>query len=229
MRIFAHLRALEDGPAAALGVCERGDSLTTKDESVTQSKDPNKPTRKERLRQIMAGCQKHSTGTMVLNGKTYNMPGDLVTEIQADIGLTDDATQAHGVWMAKVATMRTSHLALDPLLSLYKRRVISEVGDTQEAQGILADYGWTPPKKPKRKVEQKMVAVQKNMGTRKLRGTMGSKQKKNVKAGAPAPAATDTTAAPTAATVAPTPSPATPSTGNGSSTPKPTPPASNGS
>jgi len=194
-----------------------------------QTQDPNKPTRKERLRQIMAGCQKHNTGTMVLNGKTYNMPGDLVAEIQSDLNVTDDATQANGVWMAKVATMRSSHAALDPVLSLFKRRVISEVGDTQEAQGILADYGWTAPKRAKRTVKQKMVAVQKNTDTRKLRNTMGSKQKKGVKAGA-APAATDTTATPPAATVTAAASPAPAATGNGSSaTPKPTPPTANGS
>lgn len=192
--------------------------------------DPNKPTRKERLRQIMAGCQKHNTGSMVLNGKTYNMPVDLVTEIQNDINLTDDATQAHGAWMAKVATMRASHQEVDPLLSLFKRRVISEVGDTQEAQGILADYGWTPPRKTKRTVQQKMVAVQKTTGTRKMRNTMGSNQKKKVKAGAAAPAATDTTDATPAPTVAPAAPAATPPapSGNGSSTPKPTPPTTNG-
>jgi hypothetical protein len=194
---------------------------------MAQTKDPNKPTRKERLRQIMAGCQKHNTGAMVLNGKTYNMPGDLVNEIQSDINVTDDATQAHGAWMAKVATMRASHAALDPLLSLFKRRVISEVGDTQEAQGTLADYGWTPPKKPKRTVKQKMDAVQKTTGTRKLRNTMGANQKKNVKA-ASGPAATDTTEAPAVATVTPQVPPANPATGNGSSTPKATPPAGNG-
>jgi hypothetical protein len=195
---------------------------------MTQTKDPNKPTRKERLRQIMAGCQKHNTGAMVLNGKTLNMPGDLVNEIQADINLTDDVTQAHGTWMAKVATMRTSHAALDPLLSQFKRRVISEVGDTQEAQGTLADYGWTPPRKAKRTVKQKMVAVEKNTGTRKLRNTMGSKQKKDVKAGL-APAAADATVAPPVATVTAAAPPATAATGNGSGTPKPTPPTASGS
>lgn len=187
---------------------------------MTQSKDPNKPTRKERLRQIMAGAQKHNTGAMVLNGKTFNMPGDLVNEIQGDLDLTDEATQAHGAWMGKVATMRASHAVIDPLLSLFKRRVISEVGDTQEAQGILADYGWTPPKKPKRKVEQKMVAVQKTMGTRKLRGTMGPNQKKKVKAGQPAPVVTDPAAVPPAAGVAPAPAPAA---GNGTPPKLPTP------
>ncbi|HEX8793900.1 MAG TPA: hypothetical protein VF765_23320 [Polyangiaceae bacterium] len=194
---------------------------------MTQTKDPNKPTRKERLRQIMAGAQKHNTGTMILNGRTFNMPGDLVNEIQSDLNDTDDATQAHGAWMAKVATMRASHAALDPLLSLFKRRVISEVGDTQEAQGILADYGWTPPKKAKRKVEDKMVAVQKTIGTRKLRGTMGSNQKKKVKAGQPAPVVTDPSAVPQAASVAPVAVP-TPATGGNGNPPKPTPPAANG-
>jgi hypothetical protein len=193
---------------------------------MTKTKDPNKPTRKERLRQIMAGCQKHNTGTIVLNGKTLNMPGDLVNEIQSDLNVTDDATQAHGAWMAKVATMRASHAELDPLLSLFKRRVISEVGDTQEAQGILADYGWTPPKKAKRKVAQKMVAVQKTQGTRKLRNTMGPKEKLKIKAGAPAPAATETTTALQVATVV---SPTTSATGNGGNTPKPMPPTTNGS
>jgi hypothetical protein len=189
---------------------------------MAKARDPNKPTRKERLRQIMAGCQKHNTGTMILNGRTFNMPGDLVNEIQSDINVTDDATQAHGAWMAKVANMRASHVALDPLLSLFKRRVISEVGDTQEAQGTLADYGWTPPKKPKRKVEQKMAAVQRTAGTRKLRNVMGPKERLKVKAGAP-PVVTDTATAPQAATVLPVAAPAAPATGNGGSTPKPAP------
>jgi hypothetical protein len=188
---------------------------------MAKAKDPNKPTRKERLRQIMAGCQKHNTGSLILAGKTFNMPGDLVNEIQSDINATDDATQAHGAWMAKVAVMRQSHQDLDPLLSLFKRRVVSEVGNTQDAQGILADYGWTSQKQPKRKVAQKMAAVEKGQGTRKLRNTMGSKQKEKVKAGAPAPATTAPVDAHDPANAS-TSAPATASNSNGGSTPKPT-------
>jgi hypothetical protein len=169
----------------------------------------------------MAGCQKHNTGAMILAGQTYNMPVDLVNEIQNDLNVTDDATQAHGAWMAKVAVMRQSHKALDPVLSLFKRRVVSEVGNTQEAQGILADYGWTSQKQPKRKVAQKMAAVQKGQGTRKLRNTMGSKQKQNVKAGGTAPNAPVPAEAP-APTNASASAPANSGNGNGA-TQKPAP------
>lgn len=188
---------------------------------MAKNKDPNKPTRKERLRQIMAGCQKHNTGAMIIAGRTFNMPVDLVNEIQGDINATDDATQAHGAWMAKVAVMRQSHKDLDPVLSLFKRRVVSEVGNTQEAQGILADYGWTSQKQPKRKVAQKMAAVQKGQGTRKLRNTMGSKQKENVKAGATAPNAPVPGEAPVSANASAG-APAASSNGNGAA-PKPAP------
>ncbi len=184
---------------------------------MTNARDPNKPTRKERLRQIMAGCQKHNTGTMTLAGKTYNMPGDLVNAIQSDIDETDKATQGHAAWLAQCEVMRQSHKELDPVLSLFKRRVVSEVGTTQDAEGILADYGWTSQKQPKRKVQEKMVAVEKGQGTRKLRNTMGPKEKLKVKAGASSASASPPPAPvePPAPANATTSAPATSAGGNG--------------
>lgn len=168
---------------------------------MAKAKDPNKPTRVDRLRQIQAGCKKHNTGTMVLAGKTFNMPGDLVNEIQGDIDATDAVTQAHGDWMSKVAGMRNSHVALDPLLSLFKRRVESEVGNDEASQAVLADYGWTAAKKRKVKLETKSAAQTKAKQTRQMRHTMGSNQKKQVKAGLPqpAPAAAEPTPVPSVA------------------------------
>lgn len=188
-------------------------------------KDPNKPTRVDRLRQIQAGCKKHSSGTMVLAGRTFKMPDDLVNEIQGDIDATDAVTLAHGDWMSKVALMRNSHKDIDPLLSLYKRRVESEVGNDQASQAALADYGWTPPKKRKVTIETKTAAVSKAAETRKMRNTMGSNQKKKVKAGLPqpAPVVVEPAVAPVISTSAIAPAaPAAPAgNGNGSPTPKP--------
>lgn len=156
--------------------------------TVTNSK--NKPSRNDQLRQIQKGTRKHfSSGTVTIAGKTYNMPDDITKPIDADIAASDAATQAHADWLSKVKAEKDSHAALAPVLRLFKKRVISEAGDDQAAQTMLADFGWTAPKKVKKNLATKTAAKTKGEGTRKLRNTMGSKQKKNVKATDAQPAA----------------------------------------
>jgi hypothetical protein len=80
-----------------------------------------------------------------------------------------------------------------------------------DARGVLADFGFVP--KPREQtVQAKAVAVGKRLETRKLRHTMGKRQKARVKAGAvPPPQATPAPAPSTSASngasngVAPTP------------------------
>jgi hypothetical protein len=159
--------------------------------------DPNKPTRNDRLRKIASGVEKnYPSGAMTLGAKTYAMPGDIVKPIEQDIQATDEATAAHAEWLRKVQVQRDSHKALDPVLRLLKKRVVSEAGDSQTATTTLAEYGWTPTKHVKKTVKTKSLAVAKALGTRKLRNTMSDKQKKQVKSTGLPGEASGTAAAP---------------------------------
>jgi hypothetical protein len=158
----------------------------------------NKTTRRDRLRQLRAGIALHivpSFKTITVNGVVHQVT-DVLSAIDDDIAKTDSAEKGHAAWLQQVEEERVSHLALDPIVSGVKQFVRLNFGNTDAQQGVLADFGMTPPKKrvvpPKTKVE----AAAKAKATRAVLHTMGSKQKKEALAQAaptniPAPAGTE--------------------------------------
>jgi hypothetical protein len=170
----------------------------------------NKPTRKDRLRLIASGVQKlFPSGQKILAGQTLNLPTDVVNLIQTDIALTDAADKARAAWLAAVQVQSDSHQKLAPVLRAFKRMVLAQLGDTQDAASTLADFGFTPQKVGAPTAETKAAAVEKSRATRAARHTMGPKQKKSV-TGTVGPTA------PSPATPAPSPTPTAagaPSTG----------------
>jgi hypothetical protein len=167
--------------------------------------DRNKPSRKERLRLIAAGVAKRYAGvSLILSGTTYTT-SSLEQAIQKDIDATDAADQARATWTALVQKERDSHVALAPVLRALKSQVIANFGDTKDASSTLADFGYTPRKVVKKKVETKATAVAKIKATRKARNTLGKNQKKNVKGTVPANAPAAAPAAASSSTPAPSP------------------------
>ena len=143
--------------------------------------DNNKPSRQNRLRKIVAGVQKHmpNLGIITLGGAPIAM-ADVLREIQEDIAASDAADKAHADWLAQVQVQNDKHEKLAPLLRRLKQFVLLQVGDTQDASGELADFGYAPRKTPVKTVATKAAAIQKNLATRAARHTMGSQQKKKV-------------------------------------------------
>jgi hypothetical protein len=142
----------------------------------------NKPTRKDRLRLIVSGVQKHyPSGQMTLASQTFNLPSDLVKAIQADIDATDAADKARADWLAAVQVQTDSHQKVGPVLRALKRTVLGQFGDTQDASSTLADFGYAPPKVTEKSSATKAAAAEQGRATRAARHTMGSKQKLQVK------------------------------------------------
>ena len=147
----------------------------------------NKPIRKDLLRLLISGVQKHfPSGQMILAGQTFNLPSDLVQYIQADIDATDAADKVHADWLAGVQVQRDSHQKVGPVLRALKRQVLAKFGDTQDAGSTLADFGYAPPKVSTKSVVTKATSADRNRATRAARHTMGSKQKLQVKGTVPA-------------------------------------------
>jgi hypothetical protein len=112
----------------------------------------------------------------------------------------------------KVATERAEMPALRTLMDAYVTYVKATVGGATD----LADFGLTPKKVPTPPtVEAKAAAAAKRASTRAARGTMGSKQKQDVKGdvtGVTVTPVTAPTAKPVATSPAPAPATATPGT-----------------
>jgi hypothetical protein len=73
------------------------------------SMDKNKPTRKDALRLIVAGVQKHfTTGQLILAGQNFNLPTDLVALLQGDIDATDAADKARAACCLPAESRRAS-------------------------------------------------------------------------------------------------------------------------
>ena len=155
--------------------------------------DRNKPTRKDLLRLVISGVQKHfPSGQMILAGQTFNLPSDLVKFIQTDIDVTDAADKARADWLAGVQVQTDSHQKVGPVLRALKRQVLATFGDTQDASSTLADFGYAPPKIAAKSAATKATAAERGRATRTARHTMGKKQKQPVKGTVPATASPPT-------------------------------------
>jgi len=155
------------------------------------NQDKNKPSRKDRLRTIIAGLQKHfPSGSLILVNETLS-PTQLVQRIQQDIDTSDGAIAAHAAWIEKVQLERASHAKLAPTLRALHAQVVAKFGDTKDAAGVLGDFGYLPRKAGSRTAVNKAQAAANNRATRAARHTMGKVQKKKVK-GTAAPEATPT-------------------------------------
>jgi len=180
----------------------------------------NKTTRADKIRKIKAGLTKYYASTpLVLAGTTYQ-PADLQAFLQADVDANDASTAARANWSSTVKVAKSKDAATDPVLRAVQSQVLAQHGEAPDAETVLAEFGYSPRKKPTKTVEQKTAAVAQAKATRAARGTKGPKAKAKIK-GVVAPAisaepsqAVDTTPAPAAA---PAPAPAASnSTSNGS-------------
>jgi len=157
------------------------------------STDKSKMSRQDRIRKVISGATKHfqPTTTFTLAAATVTLP-QLTQMCQKDIDMSDAADQAKAAWLTSVQAERDTNDTTDPILRAFKAYVISLYGDTQNAASTLADFGYTPRKPRSTSVAVKALAADKARATRKARGTMGDKQKKDVKgtvATPPAPGA----------------------------------------
>ncbi|MDP8998949.1 MAG: hypothetical protein M3O46_02440 [Myxococcota bacterium] len=129
--------------------------------------------------QVIAGIQKHlqSASSLPLVGSTYT-PADLVKLVQGRIDSANGSATAKANWRSSVVEDRTLNTKLTPVIRALRQHMINVFG---VASPVLADFGFTPPKRATRTPEQKAASVAKAKATRAARHTMGKVQKKGVK------------------------------------------------
>jgi hypothetical protein len=135
-------------------------------------------------RQAMAGIRKHfaSAPTLMLGG-TPTSPNDAIATLQGTIDAIDKATAAeqamHEAVTAKNAAMAKSSAALGDLKTLVKAQLGSSAS-------VFADFGFQAPSRQAPTEATKAAAVAKRAATRKVRQTLGKRQKAKLTGTVPA-------------------------------------------
>jgi hypothetical protein len=133
----------------------------------------------QRIRDLIAGTQKHSTnGSLTFGGATYSATA-LVQVLQslADSLATEDTARAS--WQDALKNVRDAQAKAGPIVQAYRSWLVATNGN---APSTLADYGLVPRKaRTPLSTDKQAVANAKSKATRAARHTMGSKQKQDVK------------------------------------------------
>jgi hypothetical protein len=157
---------------------------------------------------MIAGIDKHLKSLpSILIGSQNMTPAAIIQIFQDRIATGQRAQSARAAWLETVKADRSKRAQTAPIVAAFKRAV---EGVFYDATSTLDDFGLTPVKKPKTKVDTKAAAAAKTRATRKVRGTLGKKQKKAVKGTTPNASTGSTASTPTAtgpAPAAPTPKP----------------------
>jgi hypothetical protein len=183
--------------------------MTTVNRTKTQAHDA----------QVIAGIQKHlqTASSLPLAGATFT-PAVLVKLVQSRIDSANGSTAAKANWHSTVVDDKTLNTKLAPVIRALRQYVINVFGDTSP---VLADFGFTPPKRATRTPEEKAASAAKAKATRAARHTMGKKQKKGVKGAVIGITVTPIPAPPPIATEPSSPTPHATSTGTTAATTPP--------
>jgi len=139
----------------------------------------NRPTVQARDAQIIVGVHKNlqNVPSLPLGGAALT-PDELVKLVQSRIDLAHAIGVAKANWLAQLDSGKALNAKLSPVVKGLRQYVINAFG---EASPVLADFGFTAPKKRVLTPEQKAAAAAKAKATRAARHTMGKVQKKDVK------------------------------------------------
>jgi hypothetical protein len=170
-------------------------------------------------KQLIAGTEKHLTGTTQVNlvGSSFTL-AELTAKLQSLVTLRTNVDAAKASTKEMLATEAAQRPSLRTLMSAYVAYLkAAYVG----SPGVLADFGINLKSRVPLTVEGKAAAVAKRKATRAARHTMGPQQKKVIKGDVSGVLVTPITDAPP--TVAAPGSPTAPAT-SGGTTAAPTPP-----
>jgi hypothetical protein len=156
--------------------------------------------------QVIVGIKKdlQSVPSLALGGSTYT-PAALTQLIQSRIDAVNTVANAKAQWHDAVTTYAALNSRVTQVVRDLRQYVINASGPDSP---VLADYGFTAPKRTPLTPQQKVAKAALAAATRKARGTLGKKQKLAIKGAVPPTPATQGTA--TAPTVAAAPVLATP-------------------
>jgi hypothetical protein len=142
-----------------------------------------------RVTAIMAGIQKQyaSTASLSFNGQTMT-PAAIIALIQAYLAAVLAEAPAKAQYANSVKTQKTALASMNAVIVPFTSYLHSVFGTNPTA---LGDFGLTPRKRRAPTTKVAAEAVELRAETRKLRNTMGSRQRLDVKA-VPATAMTPT-------------------------------------
>jgi len=152
-----------------------------------------KPDRSDRNRTMIAGVQKHLSGsaTITLDGQPLTQAA-LIKVLQDEIDTAGATLVAEGTFHKAVAAEQAAVAAGEPVFRALRAFVLNLYeGQTD----VLADFGVTVIARQVPTAATKAAAALKAKATRAARGTGGARQKAKITGTAPATPATTPTAA----------------------------------
>jgi hypothetical protein len=160
--------------------------------TVTQTKVVSEAQLQTLVSGILANVD--SASSLPISGATYTVT-DLVARIQERIAAAEKTKASKNQWHSDVQSERQVAAALRPLIKGMQRYVEGRYG---EDSAKLAEFGFTPRKPRKVTAKTKADAAVKAEATRKVRNTVGKKQRLAITA--PPPAASPQPTPPQSAT-----------------------------
>jgi hypothetical protein len=142
---------------------------TTTNRSATQAHDA----------QVIVGIKKdlQNMSSLPLAGTTFT-PAALIQLLQSRIDLANAVANARASWLDAAAKYRALNTQVTQVVHGLRQYVLNAFGASSP---LLADFGFTAPKKVTLTPEQKVVRAEKAAATRAARGTKGKVAKKAVK------------------------------------------------
>jgi hypothetical protein len=137
----------------------------------------NRATLIERNRNAADGVKEHLKGAVQLAGGTYKV-ADILAILAAPAAAADTTDKTKAAWRAAVVDERTAKAAAKGMRVSLQNYLIGIHGTTST---VLADFGFVIKKPAPKTVEVKAGAAKKMRATREARGTMGKKQKAQIK------------------------------------------------
>jgi hypothetical protein len=143
----------------------------------------NRSTTQARDGQVIVGITKHlqNVSSLPLGGSTYDMAA-LMKLVQSRIDAANAVINAKANWHDASMTYKALNTHLTPVVRGLRQYAINAFGQDSP---VLADFGFTPPKKVTLTPEQKVAKAAKALATRVARGTKGKKQKAPIKGTVP--------------------------------------------
>jgi hypothetical protein len=132
-------------------------------------------------RNVIAGLEKRwsARAKLTVHGKDYSRE-ELVRLFRSQIEALEAIRVARAALTFAVAREREIARQVESQIPKLRLTVHCKFGSSPD---VLADFGWTQPKKPGPKtVAAKVAGAEKLRATRKARQTMGKKQRKKVRA-----------------------------------------------
>jgi hypothetical protein len=148
-------------------------------EEVMNPNAPNRPFTQAHDGQVVGGIQKNlqNVSSLPIGGTTFTMVA-IEALVQSRIDAASAIDVARARWLDATAKYQTVNAQVTPVVRGLRRYVLDAFGENSP---VLADFGFTPPRKAVLTPEQNVAKAKKAAATRKARGTMGKKEKLKIK------------------------------------------------